>query len=263
MRIGIVTGSGTYRLPGLEDADARTVTTSDGDVPVSIGAVDGTEIVHLARHRDGHELVSHQVTHRANVLALQELGVDVVLAVTVCGGCDPDQPLGGLVVFDDLHFLANRLPDGSPCTLHDTPGAPGRGHWVFDGPFSPVLRRALLEGAADAGLPVADGGCYGHVDGPRFNTRAEIRTLRQAGVVAVSQTAGPETVLCGEAGIPYALLGFPTDYANGVAAVPTPSATLVANIALSTERFGAVLRHAIPRVAIARPEPVGEQLTWD
>ena len=61
-----------------------------------------------------------------------------------------------------------------------------------------------------------DGGCYGHVDGPRFNTRAEIRGLAACGVTAVSQTAGPETVLCGEAELPYALLGFLTDYANGV-----------------------------------------------
>ena len=40
--------------------------------------------------------------------------------------------------------------------------------------------------------------------------------LRQAGVTAVSQTAGPETVLAGEAVLPYALVGYATDYANGV-----------------------------------------------
>ena len=72
-----------------------------------------------------------------------------------------------------------------------------------------------------------DGGCYGHVDGPRFNTRAEIRGLAAAGVTAVSQTAGPETVLCGEAELPYALLGFLTDYANGVKDEATPVETLV------------------------------------
>ena len=262
MRIGIVTGSGTYALEGLR-GEPRTVATADGDVPVTVGAVGGAEVVHLARHRAGHELVSHQVTHRANVLALRELAVDAVLAVTVCGACDPTAELGSLVVFDDLHFLQNRLADGSPCTLHTEPGAPGRGHWVFEDPFSAPLRSALLDAARDAGLAVRDGGCYGHVDGPRFNTKAEIRSLVAAGVTAVSQTAGPETTLFGEAGIPYALLGFQTDYANGVSPVATPVETLMELIGRSTGSFTAVLEGAIPRVVAAPPGPVGTSITWD
>ena len=82
-----------------------------------------------------------------------------------------------------------------------------------------------------------DGGCYGHVDGPRFNTRAEIRGLAACGVTAVSQTAGPETVLCGEAELPYALLGYLTDYANGVKDEATPVETLIEMMAASTEAF--------------------------
>ena len=68
---------------------------------------------------------------------------------------------------------------------------------MFDRPFSEPLRQALVAGAQAAGCAVRDGGCYGHVDGPRFNSRAEIRSLQAVGVTAVSQTAGPETVLCG------------------------------------------------------------------
>ena len=97
--------------------------------------------------------------------------------MTVCGATDPGIELGSLIVFDDLHFLANRLGDGSLCTLHTEPGKPGRGHWIFDRPFSPGLRKALLEGARATGRTVVDGGCYGHVDGPRFNTKTEIRIL--------------------------------------------------------------------------------------
>ena len=145
-----------------------------------------------------------------------------MLAVTVCGSLDPELELGSLIVFDDLHFLANRLGDGALCTLYDEPGMKGRGHWIFERPFSDGLRAALLAGAREAARPVRDGGCYGHVDGPRFNTRTEIRMLQACGVTAVSQTAGPETVLCGEAELPYALIGYATDYANGVATEPTP-----------------------------------------
>jgi purine nucleoside phosphorylase len=115
----------------------------------------------------------------------------------------------------------------------------------------------LLEGASAAGIAVRDGGCYGHVDGPRFNTKAEIRGLAACGVTAVSQTAGPETVLCGEAELPYALLGYATDYANGVQDEPTPVQTLIDMMAASTEVFAAVLREAVPRAAAAALEPAG------
>ena len=94
-----------------------------------------------------------------------------------------------------------------------------------------------------------DGGCYGHVDGPRFNTRAEIRGLAAAGVTAVSQTAGPETVLCGEAELPFALVGYATDYANGVMPEATPVERLLELIAASTDAFAGLLAEALPPIA--------------
>jgi purine nucleoside phosphorylase len=198
------------------------------------------------------------------MVALAEAGADAILAVTVCGAVDLSVPLGSLIVFDDLHFLANRLPDGSLCTLHTEPGRAGRGHWIFDDPFSPPLRAALLTGAAEAGREARDGGCYGHVDGPRFNTKAEIRGLAACGVTAVSQTAGPETVLAGEAGIPYALLGYATDYANGVAEEPTPVSELIRLVGESSAAFAEVLAAAIGRLsAVETIEPNGTHFSWD
>src|SRR5438034_4287699 len=256
MRIGIVTGSGTYALPGFE-GDPRDVQTRFGPARVSAGTFAGAEVLHVSRHGEGHARLSSAVTHQANVSALKELGASAILAVTVCGAADPSIELGSLIVFDDLHFLANRLPDGSLCTLHTEPGMAGRGHWIFDRPFAPALRTALLESAAESGQPARDGGCYGHVDGPRFNTRTEIRMLANAGVTAVSQTAGPETVLAGEAEIPYAMLGYATDYANGVKAdAPTPVEELVRLVGESTATFAAVLAAAIPRIADADLQPV-------
>jgi purine nucleoside phosphorylase len=263
MRIGIVTGSGTYALPGFEGA-AQEVKTRFGAARVSVGNFAGADVLHVSRHGDGHARLSSAVTHQANISALGELGAEAILAVTVCGATDPALELGSLVVFDDLHFLANRLPDGSLCTLHTEPGRAGRGHWIFDMPFAAPLRAALLEAAREVGHPVRDGGCYGHVDGPRFNTRTEIRMLAGAGVTAVSQTAGPETVLAGEAEIPYALLGYATDYANGVKPdEPTPVEELVRLIGASTVTFASVLAAAVPKVARADLEPVGTHFRFD
>jgi purine nucleoside phosphorylase len=263
MRIGIITGSGTYALPDLEEAAPAAVATPFGDALVSEGSLAGAEILHVARHGEGHRRLSSAVTHQANIWALRERGAQAILGVSVCGALDPELALGTLIVFDDLHFLANRLPDGSLCTLHTEPGAPGRGHWIFDRPFSEPLRRALLDAAREAGFAVRDGGCYGHVDGPRFNARTEIRMLMQAGVTAVSQTAGPETVLAGEANVPYALLGYATDYANGVRPdEPTPVAELIRLVEASTATFARTLAAAVSRVT-AVPEPVGTHFSWD
>jgi purine nucleoside phosphorylase len=64
-------------------------------------------------------------------------------------------------------------------------------------------------------------------------------------------------VLCGEAELPYALLGYVTDYANGVREPPTPVATLLEMMAASTGAFAAVLGAAVPRAAAATPAPPG------
>ena len=257
MAIGIITGSGTYSLAGLEAAEPEPVATPWGEALLSRGSFAGTDVLHVSRHRAGHERLSNLVTHRANIAALAQEGAKGVIGVTVCGAVDPAVELGSLVCFDDLHFLANRLGDGELCTFFSEPGDRLRGHWIFESPFSAEMRAALLEGCARAGVSVRDGGCYGHVDGPRFNTRAEIRALAACGVTAVSQTAGLETVLCGEAELPYALLGYATDYANGVQDEPTPVQTLLDMMAASAETFASVLGAAVPRAEAAEPSPAG------
>ena len=264
MPIAIITGSGTYALPGFESSGPEPVATEWGEALVSRGTFAGVDLLHVSRHGEGHRRLSNQVTHRANIAALSELRAEGVIGVTVCGAVDPTVELGSLVCFDDLHFVVNRLGDGELCTFYPEPGDPRRGHWIFEGPFPESLRQAVLAGGREAGVPIRDGGCYGHVDGPRFNTRAEIRTLQSAGVTAVSQTAGPETVLAGEAEIPYALLGYATDYANGVKPdEPTPVEELVRLVGESTGTFAAVLGAAIPRLADADLQPVGTHFRFD
>jgi purine nucleoside phosphorylase len=249
VKAGIITGTGTYAVPGLEAGEPEPVATRFGEARVARGSMGEMEVLHISRHEPGHRRLSNHVTHQANIAALKELGADCVLGVTVCGAVDPSLALGSVVVFDDLHFLQNRLADGSICTLYDSPGDALRGHWIYESPFSEAVRAALLEACAAVGVPARDGGCYGHVDGPRFNTRAEIRSLALAGVTAVSQTAGPETVLCGEAELPYALLGYATDYANGVMDTATPVEELLRLVGASTAVFASVLAEALPRLA--------------
>jgi purine nucleoside phosphorylase len=257
MAIGIITGSGTYSLPGFEGGDPQMVDSVWGEALVTRGTLAGAEVLHISRHEEGHVRLSNHVTHRANIAALRKLGARGIIAVTVCGAVDPSVELGSLICFDDLHFLANRLPDGSLCTFHQNAGHRERGHWIYEDPYSPALRAALLAGAQDAGAAMRDGGCYGHVDGPRFNTKAEIRGLAACGVTAVSQTAGPETVLAGEAELPFALIGYATDYANGGQPEPTPVERLLELIAASTDAFARVLAATVPKVDESALAPAG------
>lgn len=255
--IGIITGTGLYELEGLEGAWSDEVTTPHGTADVTQGTLGGVPVAHVPRHGGGHARLSHQVTPRANVAAIAAVGARALVSTTVCGAVDPSLELGSLVVFDDLHFPSNRMADGSPCTLFTGPDAPARGHWIYDRPFSERAREAVLAGARSAGLSVRDGGTYGHVDGPRLNTRSEIAQLAAAGVSAVSQTGGPETVLAGEARLPFALVGFVTDHANGVLPEPTPAETLARLFGESAGFFQRMLAHAVPELDRDPGEPAG------
>ena len=246
--IGIITGSGVYALPGA--SETRAVPTAFGDVEVAVSRVGGWTVGGVSRHGPGHRNLPHTVPHRANVAALAGLGARAILATTVVGAVAPDVVLGRPIVFDDLFFPSNDLPDGSACTTFTEPGDPARGHLVWSEPFAPRLRRKLASAAEDLGLEVVSSGVYGHTNGPRFETPVEIRWLSTVGVTAVSQTSGPEAVLAGELGVPYALVGFPVNYATGVSP-PEPEAELRRYIQLSTD--------ILPRLALGTAELLAEE----
>jgi purine nucleoside phosphorylase len=252
--IGIVTGSGGHNLPGMAVIEEYSSKTRFGPAMLRTCRLGSTDVIQVSRHAAGHQRLSNHVDQRSYISALAEVGVTAILSTTVCGSLDPSLAPGSLIVFDDLYFPSNRLADGSLCTIFDEPGHPGQGHLVFDSPFSSDVREALI---AAAGPEVVTSGCYGHVDGPRFNSKTEIATLAGAGVTAVSQTAGPEPILCGELGLAYGLIGFVTDYANGVAATATTPDELLENLRSSTAALSQVLIGAISILAGRFPTPAG------
>lgn len=242
--VGLITGSGFYEVDADLEPVERRLETPHGEVSLQEAELSGHRLLAVARHGRGHELLSHLVRHRANMWALRELGAEAIVATSVVGVMDPEVPLATPIVFDELYFPSNRLPDGSLATFFATPGDPDRGHLILTTPFSPELRGRLAEAARGEGIDVIEGGCYVHVDGPRFNTRTEIAALRAAGGTALSQTCGPEAVLAAELELPFALLGFGVDYANGVRDLPTPAEELAANL----ERHAAVATRIISRM---------------
>ena len=53
MEIGIITGSGTYALPGFA-GEAEPVRTPWGEARVSRGTFAGIDVAHVSRHGAGH-----------------------------------------------------------------------------------------------------------------------------------------------------------------------------------------------------------------
>src|SRR5918992_4724391 len=246
--IGIITGSGIYRLAG--DTEPYQVETRFGEAEVEVTGVGPWTVGSISRHGAGHHHLPHTVPHQAHLAALEQLGARAVLATTAVGVVDPGIPLGRPILFDDLFFPANLLPNGEACTIFTEPGDPERGHLIWTEPFAPRLRRRLELAAGNSGLGVTSGGTYAHTNGPRFETQAEIRWLGAAGATAVSQTCGPEVVLAGELGISYGLVGFPVNYATGVAGHVTGE-ELGRLLALSSE--------VLPRLVLRATETLEEE----
>lgn len=213
--VGIITGSGIYQLPG--GPEPRVVETRFGKVEMAVAEVGSWTVGSISRHHQGHHHLPHTIPHQAHLAALKQLGARAVIATTATGAVDPGLPLGKPIVFDDLFFPDNLLSSGATSTMFTEPGDPLRGHSIQSEPFSPHMRRKIALAGEDLGLETVAGGVYGHTNGPRFETRAEIQWLGTVGVSAVSQTCGPEVVLAGELELPYALVGFPVNYATGVA----------------------------------------------
>lgn len=238
--LAIISGSGFYDFPGLEEAESKTIETSYGNVSVLLGKTGSKKIAFIARHGPGHSLLPNMINFRANLSALEKLNVKAIVSTTICGVLDISMPLAEPIVFSDLYFPDNRLPEGEICSIFSEAGDPDRGHFIFDTPFCDDLRQQLI--AVSPGI--AEDAVYAHVNGPRFNSKPEIRAL-QSHATHVSQTAGPEIVLAGELEIPIALLGYGVDYANGVSEIPTPVEVLRLNLINSKGVFLSILEKLI------------------
>jgi len=242
--IAYITGSGFYDMPGFDEGKADT---KFGQAHFFTGKNNsGQEVVVLPRHGKAHHYLPHQINHRANLTALAEMGVGGIVSLSVCGVLREECDLAGTFLVDDLFFPENRMGDGSPCTLFMEPGEPRQGHLLAGSLFHQGLSESLEETLRRLGQNPGKAQ-YAHVPGPRFNTRCEIRSLQATGSTILSQTCGPEAVLANELEIPYAMVGFGVDYANGVAREPTPVEVLQTNLSRATDLFTRLVQsHDVP-----------------
>lgn len=235
--LGVIGGTGALDL----FAAGRTVSESTAWGAASAAPVEvdlgRTAAWFLARHGRPHRIPPHRINYRANIAALQALGVRHVVAINAVGGIDPELPAGALVLPEQLiDYTWGRVHTFSDDA--DTPLA----HVEFARPFDGPVRQALLEAAREAGVEVHDGGCYGVTQGPRLETAAEIRKLAADGCTLVGMTAMPEAVLAREAGLDYTSLCVVANAAAGIGEAPISLSDIDRVLAKAMQRVAAVLR---------------------
>jgi 5'-methylthioadenosine phosphorylase len=165
---------------------------------------------HVVLHRHGLDsyTVAHRIDHVANMRALVDAGCDRVLAISSVGGLRRELGVGTFLAPDDFIALDSVVSVYDDTRSHIVPG------------FDLAWRRDVLAcAAAQARPPVRDGGVYWQTQGPRFETRAEIRLIAGAADV-VGMTAASECIVAQELGLRYALVCVVDNLANGVADEP-------------------------------------------
>lgn len=167
------------------------------------GEMNDQRLLFLARHGHPHAVPPHKINYRANLLALQSLGADHIIAVNAVGGIHEDAIAGHISVphqiIDYTHGRETTYFDGVFKPLD---------HIDFSHPYDETLRQKLIKATAKQALKhgYSDSSVYGATQGPRLESIAEIKRLENDGCDLVGMTGMPEAALARELNIPYASL---------------------------------------------------------
>jgi len=206
MKIGIIGGTGFYDL--LKETVELTVATGFGDIVIYKGEHAGKEVYFLPRHGEDHNCLAHEINYRGNILALKQLGIDHVLAMCAVGSLNPDIPVGHFALLDQfVDVTTNRIKTYGKYSVD------------IGFPYDEDLRHAFIKAAGELGIELTPKATYITVDGPRYETSAEINLYRQWGMDVVGMTNGTEASLARELGLAYAVVTLATDLAAGISDV--------------------------------------------
>lgn len=211
--VGIIGGSGFCDYPGLDIKEIHEVETPFGlpSAALRMGELYGKPLVFLPRHGEKHTIAPHKINYRANVHAMKQVGVTDIFAIASVGGITSAYKPGVMAVPDQLidYTMGREQSFFSDNFSADR-------HCDFTWPFQETLRQQLMQTTQKLSTSVLDGGTYGVMQGPRFETAAEINRLQRDGCDMVGMTAMPEAVLARELDINYAMLVLVANWAAGI-----------------------------------------------
>jgi 5'-methylthioadenosine phosphorylase/5'-methylthioinosine phosphorylase len=247
--IAIIGGSGLTQLRNLQITRREVVRTPYGEpsAPLVYGRLGGVEVLFLPRHGPGHTIPPHDINYRANIWAIRQAGVSMVIAVNAVGGITPGYLEPGTIVIPD------QIIDYTWGRAHTFFGSEHRRvtHVDFTAPYCEDLRQLLIAAAQGAGLQAVARGTYGATQGPRFESAAEIRRLEREGCDIVGMTGMPEAGLARELELCYASIAVVVNPAAGKSEGIIELSEVERHLETGMEKVRRLLEFAIPLVSQA------------
>jgi len=206
MKIGIIGGTGLDDPKLLQDCQEKEVMTKFGEPSskLTLGKINGVDVVILARHGKEHNISPTKVNYRANIQALKDEGCTHLIVSTACGSLKENIKPGDFVFIDQFIDRTTKREQ----TLFDE----RVNHVPMAEPFCSNLRRLFSEAAKKLKLPYHEKGTIVTIEGPRFSTKSESNMFRQMNADVINMTTVPEVVLAREAKMCYAAIAMSTDY---------------------------------------------------
>jgi 5'-methylthioadenosine phosphorylase len=185
----------------------RLVKTAFGTVTVHLCRVGKSDFYAIPRHGKGHKVPPHRINYKANVQAMKDLGVTSIFATSAVGSISKKLAVGELGLLDQFIDMTKRH-----ITFFDRKPV----HVDMTQPYDPSLQGRVMKAASSVGIRMTPGIVYVCVDGPRYETAAEIRMFSLMGGDVVGMTGAPEAILCREAGLKYSSVVVATNWGAGI-----------------------------------------------
>ncbi len=207
-RIGIIGGSGVYKIEGIKNLKEVKVKTPFGEPSdaYKTGELDGIGVVFLPRHGSKHTISPSEINYRANVFGMKKLGVERLISISACGSLKKELKPLDFVLPDQFVDRTNSAREMSFFKGGIV------AHVGFADPVCSDLAKSIYETAKTIGLNIHLGGTYLNMEGPAFSTKAESNLYRSWGLDIIGMTNIAEARLAREAEMCYATIAAVTDY---------------------------------------------------
>jgi len=212
----MIGGSGVYH-PEINTVEMEVDTPYGTAVVYQLERPEGFQPVYfIPRHGPGHQWPPHLIPYRKNLYALKKLNVNAILASGAVGSMNPSIRPGDSVLIKDFIDMTRRRE----VTFYDgsSEDFPGVAHADMTEPYCLTLHQLAKDKNVGKNRWAHTEAVYVCTEGPRFETAAEIRWMRQMGGDVVGMTTVPEVVLAKELGICYMLVGIVTNWCTGIQA---------------------------------------------